>query len=200
MTSAASTLPLFQVTPQTATAVTTVSTNGFAFGQLAATTATAAVTTTMGTASLPIITSFLQSTTTTSAVSTTSIVTSAGSALPSLLYPSRTTASVTTTASTITSSALASAVPAAPTITPDKPITFAQLEQLINRLALDVETQQRVFMSQVLELNAFDRVLRGNQQKVLDISEEIKQLEEEKDRFLHTVDFISQQQAELEAL
>ncbi|EJW74598.1 hypothetical protein WUBG_14496, partial [Wuchereria bancrofti] len=55
-------------------------------------------------------------------------------------------------------------------------------------------------MSQVLELNAFDRVLRGNQQKVLDISEEIKQLEEEKDRFLHTVDFISQQQAELEAL
>uniref|UniRef100_A0A1I8EYV4 Uncharacterized protein n=1 Tax=Wuchereria bancrofti TaxID=6293 RepID=A0A1I8EYV4_WUCBA len=81
----------------------------------------------MGTALLPIITSFLQSTTTISAVSTTSVVTSAGSALPSLLYPSRTTASV------------------------------------------------------------------------LDISEEIKQLEEEKDRFLHTVDFISQQQAELEA-
>uniref|UniRef100_A0A0R3RQS4 Nsp1_C domain-containing protein n=1 Tax=Elaeophora elaphi TaxID=1147741 RepID=A0A0R3RQS4_9BILA len=55
-------------------------------------------------------------------------------------------------------------------------------------------------MSQVLELNAFDRVLRENQQKVLGISEEIKQLEEEKDRFLHTVDFISQQQTELEAL
>lgn len=32
------------------------------------------------------------------------------------------------------------------------------------------------------------------------MSEEIKQLEEEKDRFLHAVDFISQQQTELEAL
>lgn len=40
------------------------------------------------------------------------------------------------------------------------------MEQLVNRLTLDVEAQQRIFMSQVLELNAFDRVLRENQQKV----------------------------------
>lgn len=70
----------------------------------------------------------------------------------------------------------------------------------MNRLTLDVEAQQRVFMSQVLELNAYDRVLRENQQKILNVSEEIKELEEEKDRFLHTVDFISQQQTELESL
>ncbi|VBB31960.1 unnamed protein product, partial [Acanthocheilonema viteae] len=210
ITSAASTMPLFGVASQTAAAITTAASNGFAFGQLTATTASTVVTAATNTASLPIMTSFSQSATTTPGMFTASTVTSSGSTLSSLLHPSKTTAvtlpaiasilTATTTASTIASSALASAVPAATAITSDKPITFAQLEQLINRLTLDVETQQRVFMSQVLELNAFDRVLRENQQKVLDVSEEIKQLEEEKDRFLHAVDFISQQQTELEAL
>lgn len=44
---------------------------------------------------------------------------------------------------------------------------FTQIEQLLNRLTLDVETQERLFMNQVLELNAYDRVLRENQQKVI---------------------------------
>ncbi|MCP9265099.1 hypothetical protein DINM_020301 [Dirofilaria immitis] len=207
ITSTTSTAPLFGVTPSIATSVTTIAPTGFAFGQ--STTTTTTPTAAISTTSLPIMTSFLQSTSTPSAA-TISTVTSAGSALSSLLYPSKTTATTlsptastltfTSAASTTSSSALASAAPAATAITSDKPITFAQLEQLVNRLTLDVEAQQRVFMSQVLELNAYDRVLRENQQKVLDVSEEIKQLEEEKDRFLHTIDFISQQQTELEAL
>lgn len=43
---------------------------------------------------------------------------------------------------------------------------FGQMEQLLNRLTLDVEAQERLFMNQVLELNAYDRVLRENQRKV----------------------------------
>ncbi|VDN25279.1 unnamed protein product [Gongylonema pulchrum] len=122
---------------------------------------------------------------------TTSTVTSAGSTLSSLLFPSKTTAAGTGTALTATTvapvlgtSALATTgTPAAASVSSDKPMTYAQLEQLVNRLTLDVETQQQLFMSQVL-----------------DIGKEVKQLEEEKNRFLHTVDFISQQQTELETL
>lgn len=55
-------------------------------------------------------------------------------------------------------------------------------------------------MNQVLELNAYDLVLRDNQQKIFAVSEEVKQLEEEKDRFIHTVDFLGQQQNELETM
>lgn len=67
-------------------------------------------------------------------------------------------------------------------------------------MVLDVESQERVFMNQVLELNAYDRVLRENQQKIFGLSEEVKQLEEERDRFVHTIDFAAQQQTELESM
>nr|AZT78999.1 glycoprotein [Parabronema skrjabini] len=192
-------------------AATTVAPTGFTFGQMAIPT-TALTPSTIPLSTTP---SLLSSVTSATGATTTTTVTSAGSTLSSLLFPSKTTAPTalpiapTTTVSTVipptTSTSLAAATvsPAAATastIATDKPITFAQLEQLVNRLTLDVEAQQRVFMSQVLELNAYDRVLRENQQKVLAVGEEIKQLEEEKDRFLHTVDFISQQQAELETL
>jgi nuclear pore complex protein Nup62 len=47
-----------------------------------------------------------------------------------------------------------------------KPLSFAQLEQLINRWTYDVEEQEKAFLNQATEVNAWDRVLRENGAKV----------------------------------
>ncbi len=47
-----------------------------------------------------------------------------------------------------------------------KPLSFTQLEDQINRWTLDLEEQERIFLNQATQINAWDRVLRENAEKV----------------------------------
>ncbi|MFH4975386.1 hypothetical protein AB6A40_002095 [Gnathostoma spinigerum] len=179
--------------PTSSVAVTTVPTVGLAFGLpvTGVTTSTAMTTSvalpTISFSSMPSAKSVLASVQT-SAPSTTA----AGTVV---------TKSVALTTTVMTSSAITTLpTPAAGDIEATKAVTFSQLEQLLNRLTMDVESQERLFMNQVLELNAYDRVLRENQQKIFAVSEEVKHLEDEKDHYIHAIDFLAQQQTELESL
>lgn len=50
-------------------------------------------------------------------------------------------------------------------------MTYKDLEDSLNKLILDFTSQEKQFLDEVLELNAYDTVLRQNQQKVPFISD-----------------------------
>lgn len=47
-----------------------------------------------------------------------------------------------------------------------KPLNFSQMDELINRWTQDVVDQEQVFLRQANEVNAWDRVLRQNSNKL----------------------------------
>ena len=48
----------------------------------------------------------------------------------------------------------------------EKPVTFEQLQKLLYRDVFDLEEQEQLFAQQVMQTNAWDKVLRANEQKV----------------------------------
>uniref|UniRef100_A0A0N4VCR2 Nsp1_C domain-containing protein n=1 Tax=Enterobius vermicularis TaxID=51028 RepID=A0A0N4VCR2_ENTVE len=141
--------------------------------------------TTAAPATVPSLFGFARTQPTTSVSST--VTTSSSSFPPASVIPADSTQR-TTTAPAVTAVSIAPSTTVATTTTlggvvtstasnvvklVTKPMQFTQIEQLLNRLTLDVETQERLFMNQVLELNAYDRVL---------------------------LDYLAQQQSELDAV
>ncbi|VDM40439.1 unnamed protein product [Toxocara canis] len=181
------------------TTTSAVATPSLTFGTSTAAGGTSVSTTTPSSITTALSAPSLLSASKPSAPSTITTTTTSAAAAP--LFAVSTSGATTSAAPTMPQSNLAAATaPAAAAITTTKPLLFNELEQLLSRMVLDVESQERVFMNHVLELNAYDRVLRDNQQKIFALSEEVKQLEEDRDRFIHTVDFAAQQQAELETM
>jgi nuclear pore complex protein Nup62 len=45
-------------------------------------------------------------------------------------------------------------------------ITFAQLEETINKWTLELEEQEKTFINQATQINAWDRLLIANGEKV----------------------------------
>ena len=65
------------------------------------------------------------------------------------------------------------------------------------RLRVDFERQERDFLNEVDDMNAFDVVLRQAQDKMLGLGQDVDELESEKDRFTWELDVLGQQQTEL---
>ncbi|XP_003940425.1 nuclear pore glycoprotein p62 isoform X2 [Saimiri boliviensis] len=146
-----------------------------------------------GAASGPSTTTSTTATTTTS--STSSSTSSTGFALnlkplaPAGI-PSNTAAAVTappgpgTAAGVATSSAM----------------TYAQLESLINKWSLELEDQERHFLQQATQVNAWDRTLIENGEKITSLHREVEKVKLDQKRLDQELDFILSQQKELEDL
>uniref|UniRef100_H2V866 Nuclear pore glycoprotein p62 n=1 Tax=Takifugu rubripes TaxID=31033 RepID=H2V866_TAKRU len=98
-------------------------------------------------------------------------------------------------------SATATAIASSLTTTAAPPVmTYAQLEALINKWSLELEDQERHFLQQATQVNAWDRMLVENGEKITSLHKEMEKVKLDQRRLNQELDFILSQQKELEDL
>ncbi|KAL0994243.1 hypothetical protein UPYG_G00119750 [Umbra pygmaea] len=88
------------------------------------------------------------------------------------------------------------------TVTASAPpvMSYAQLEALINKWSLELEDQERHFLQQATQVNAWDRMLVENGEKITSLHREMEKVKLDQRRLDQELDFILSQQKELEDL
>ncbi|GAB1609992.1 nuclear pore glycoprotein p62-like, partial [Argonauta hians] len=162
------------------TTTTTAATTGLSLG------ATTAVSTT--TAAAP-ATGFSLGVAATTTTSTTPSVGLLGAAPPA----------TTTTATAALSGVGTTTGPAAVT-SGDSSMNFRQLEEQINKWSLELEEQEKAFLQQATQVNAWDRLLLDNGEKIHGLNQDVDRVKVEQMRLDNELDFIHSQQRELEDL
>ncbi|XP_004414471.1 PREDICTED: nuclear pore glycoprotein p62-like [Odobenus rosmarus divergens] len=79
-------------------------------------------------------------------------------------------------------------------------MTYGQLEGLINKWSLDLEDQEKYFLHQSAQVNAWDRTLIENGEKITTLHGEVEKVKLDQQRLEQELDFILSQQKELEDL
>ncbi|XP_034509467.1 nucleoporin-62 C-terminal-like protein [Ailuropoda melanoleuca] len=79
-------------------------------------------------------------------------------------------------------------------------MTYGQLEGLINEWNLDLEDQEKYFLHQASQVNAWDRTLIENGEKITTLHGEVEKVKLDQQRLEQELDFILSQQKELEDL
>ncbi|XP_065168999.1 nuclear pore glycoprotein p62 [Atheta coriaria] len=185
-------------TPKTtSTAATTTASVGFSLGgSLAATTATApalnlggSLTATTSASSFGFGASTAK-TTTTATVTPTFSLGGAAKTTATTGFSLTTPASTSTTALTTTTSA----IPATGNL------NYGQLVDAINKWTIDLEEQGKLFSNQAKQLNAWDRLLVSNGEKVLSLNSGIERVKQQQQQLDQELDFVLAQQKELEDL
>ncbi|XP_075167375.1 nucleoporin 62 [Haematobia irritans] len=151
-------------------------TSGFSFGAPAAsaTTSTSTPTSTTQAASAA-------NTTLTAAAPASTVVTSKPPATGGF-------ASLTTATKTTDSSAVVNA----------SQLSYNQLEEHINKWTLELEEQEKVFTDQATQINAWDKVLISNNQKILDLNDAVQKVKSDQQTLEQELEFIATQHKELE--
>ncbi|KTF91937.1 hypothetical protein cypCar_00021831 [Cyprinus carpio] len=120
-----------------------------------------------------------------------------------------TAAAVSTGATTGFSLGLKTAASTAPAITSSSAIvttstapvmSYAQLEALINKWSSELEDQERHFLQQATQVNAWDRMLVENGEKITALHKDMEKVKLDQRRLDQELDFILSQQKELEDL
>ncbi|XP_040261040.1 nucleoporin-62 C-terminal-like protein isoform X2 [Bufo bufo] len=79
-------------------------------------------------------------------------------------------------------------------------MTYAQLENLINKWSLELEDQEKHFLQQATQVNAWDRTLITNGERITSLHREMEKVKLDQKRLDQELDFILSQQKELEDL
>ncbi|XP_007536309.1 nuclear pore glycoprotein p62 [Erinaceus europaeus] len=177
-----------------ATAPTTSTTTGLSLGT-PATTAAAPGAGMLGFSLKPPGAASATSAATAAAATTTTSTSTTGFALNLKPLAPAGISSNTSTAVAVTSGpSAASGVSASPAM------TYAQLESLINKWSLELEDQERHFLQQATQVNAWDRTLIENGEKITTLHREVEKVKLDQKRLDQELDFILSQQKELEDL
>ncbi|XP_014810779.1 PREDICTED: nuclear pore glycoprotein p62-like [Calidris pugnax] len=146
-----------------------------------------------GTASLGTLGFGLKVPGTTAATTSTATSTTAASGFALNLKPLTTTGAIGAGTSTaaITTTTTTSAPPV---------MTYAQLESLINKWSLELEDQEKHFLHQATQVNAWDQTLIENGEKITSLHREVEKVKLDQKRLDQELDFILSQQKELEDL
>ncbi|NXV65688.1 NUP62 protein, partial [Molothrus ater] len=144
-----------------------------------------------GTASLGTLGFGLKVPGTTAATTSTATGTTSASGFPLNLKPLTTTGAIGAVTSTAATTTTASAPPV---------MTYAQLESLINKWSLELEDQEKHFLHQATQVNAWDRMLIENGEKITSLHREVEKVKVDQKRLDQELDFILSQQKELEDL
>ncbi|KAM6381703.1 nuclear pore glycoprotein p62-like [Pluvialis apricaria] len=146
-----------------------------------------------GTASLGTLGFGLKAPATTAATTSAATGTTTASGFALNLKPLTTTGAIGAGTSTaaITTTTTTSAPPV---------MTYAQLESLINKWSLELEDQEKHFLHQATQVNAWDRMLIENGEKITSLHREVEKVKLDQKRLDQELDFILSQQKELEDL
>ncbi|XP_075018337.1 nuclear pore glycoprotein p62-like isoform X1 [Calonectris borealis] len=145
-----------------------------------------------GTASLGTLGFGLKVPGTTAAATSTATSTSSASGFALNLKPLTTTGAIGAGTST---AAITTTTTSAPPV-----MTYAQLESLINKWSLELEDQEKHFLHQATQVNAWDRTLIENGEKITSLHREVEKVKLDQKRLDQELDFILSQQKELEDL
>lgn len=124
---------------------------------------------------------------------------------PTLKLGGQTTVSTTST-QPITSSTVAvtpslgatTVVPSSAVSSLTTQINHIQLEEVINKWTLDLEEQEKIFIGQAAQINAWDRLFTNNSEKIIVLNREVDNMKLQQLQLDHELDFILAQQRELE--
>ena len=83
---------------------------------------------------------------------------------------------------------------------PTGTLTYAQLEDSINKWTIDLEEQGKFFINQAKQLNAWDNLLVSNSDKILALNETIERIKQQQKQLDQELDFVLAQQNELDEL
>nr|CAI5835763.1 unnamed protein product [Callosobruchus analis] len=135
-----------------------------------------------------------------SATPTTTTTTTTASKLTFGLSSATTVTTSATTSLLPTSTVAATNVTSSTGSVPTTSMTFAQLEDSINKWTIDLEEQGKFFINQAKQLNAWDALLISNGEKILDLNSGIGRVKQQQRQLDQELDFILAQQKELEEL
>ncbi|XP_009887615.1 PREDICTED: nuclear pore glycoprotein p62, partial [Charadrius vociferus] len=145
-----------------------------------------------GTASLGTLGFGLKAPATTAATTSTATGTTSASGFALNLKPLTTTGAIGAGTST---AAITTNTTSAPPV-----MTYAQLESLINKWSLELEDQEKHFLHQATQVNAWDQTLIENGEKITSLHREVEKVKLDQKRLDQELDFILSQQKELEDL
>ncbi|XP_076077344.1 uncharacterized protein LOC143047896 isoform X1 [Mytilus galloprovincialis] len=83
---------------------------------------------------------------------------------------------------------------------PQKQMNYQQLEENINKWMQDLEKQEKEFLEQATHVNAWDRLLVENGEKITCLNSDMERVKVEQQKLDHELDFIKSQQRELEEM
>ncbi|XP_058835775.1 nuclear pore glycoprotein p62 [Topomyia yanbarensis] len=184
--------PANSTAPSLGTNPVTTASSGFNFaGTPATTAATTTVAPAVTAATAPTLsfgTSLAPATQATAIASTTANQLTLGSF--SIAKPTEQTlpaANLTTTTQTTQSSAVSGTQ-----------LNFCQLEEFINKWTLELEEQEKLFTNQATQVNAWDKLLLANGEKIVTLNEAVEKVKAEQDAMEQELEFITAQHTELE--
>ncbi|XP_034179129.1 nucleoporin 62 [Osmia lignaria lignaria] len=123
--------------------------------------------------------------TSTAAATTTGFSLNKTSAAPSFTTPSSQVSLGTTT--TVSSSA-----------NTFQPASISSFEESINKWTLELEEQEKVFVNQAAQVNAWDKLLISNGEKIVTLNQEVERVKIEQQQLEHELDYVVGQQKELQ--
>uniref|UniRef100_A0A1B0GBX5 Nucleoporin NSP1-like C-terminal domain-containing protein n=1 Tax=Glossina morsitans morsitans TaxID=37546 RepID=A0A1B0GBX5_GLOMM len=169
----------FNLCPGSTTA-TTSATNSFGFGTSSSATSTAAASFGFGIS------------VTSTAAAITSVTT-----IPALIS-SAATCSATGTTVTFATLTTATKTTDSAAINRASQISYSQIEELINKWTLELEEQEKVFTDQATQINAWDKILIGNNQKIFELNDAVQKIKNDQQTLEQELEFIATQHKELE--
>ncbi|XP_059151902.1 nuclear pore glycoprotein p62-like isoform X2 [Physella acuta] len=79
-----------------------------------------------------------------------------------------------------------------------KQMTFRQLEETINKWTTELEEQEKYFLEQATQVNAWDRIVMDNGEKIIQLNKDVEKVKLDQQKLDHELDFVHSQQKELE--
>lgn len=77
-------------------------------------------------------------------------------------------------------------------------LNYCQLEEFINKWTLELEEQEKLFTNQATQVNAWDKLLLSNGEKIVALNESVEKVKAEQDTMEQELEFITAQLTELE--
>lgn len=77
-------------------------------------------------------------------------------------------------------------------------LNYCQLEEFINKWTLELEEQEKLFTNQATQVNAWDKLLLSNGEKIIALNESVEKVKAEQDTMEQELEFITAQLTELE--
>jgi nuclear pore complex protein Nup62 len=77
-------------------------------------------------------------------------------------------------------------------------MNFYNLEELINKYNLELADQEKIFINQATQVNAWDSILLKNGEKIVELNKAVEKVKADQAAMEQELEFITAQQAELE--
>jgi nuclear pore complex protein Nup62 len=114
----------------------------------------------------------------------------------SLTAPGQPAAAATTASSNQVS--LSTTTLTTPSSSASNQMNFYSLEEQINKWTLELEEQEKIFINQATQVNAWDSILLKNGEKIVDLNKAVERVKGDQIAIEQELEFITAQHAELE--